>query len=833
MLRRARSRYHLLRPRTRRRAETTSLHLASAVIRLRPIQSVNLRTGRLLAAALCLLAGVRCGGRDAGRGESLLADPLAVETLTEQTVLSGPRSDGPNRFFGGWVPVTVQGRDGFFASADGASFQVVTLTPRERTLSSTVDTAASPGGRRPSQIDRGSTTLVPVVDPLSLRLPADLRPGRHLVEILPRTAGDPPLLVAAARIDPSLDGGSARIGDAGLIQSGPSLVDLVPRPAEPRSGGPHRLNKTGRPERAGSRLTGTVCPEDLLGGTGGFGLTVIGIGDRVLGRWQGGGALDRLRGCRRFALDLPHAGPDAGPDADGAPDPVRIRLSASEPDRAARWTVRWEGRAGTTATAGAAAEAPAPAPAGADSTPSPPRLVVVYLLDALRADFVGHLGGPDGITPVIDRLAREGFTFRSHRSNAPNTLPSMRELFTGRIYFNQKAWSRLGADRPTLADAFRRAGYRTGLFSGNQYVSASYGLARGFDHVSQESLYTPPPGVEVNRNAEQVQGAALAWLDSLPAGQPVFLYLHTIHPHNPYAPPPAFERRFTAGIPSTIRGTTGVLLGLQKGRRTATAADRERLRGLYAGSLAYNDAQIGRLLEALGERFAPEDTLVVVTADHGDELFDHGGTLHGYTLYEELLRIPLVVWGPGRVRIGATDRPTDTLDLHATLLDLARRYGAGPTAPGAPASQGRSLLPLLTRRADSSEGPGRLGERPGSGTRFAATWGVPGGIFALRDGPWKLIEVHGTERGSWMGLGPGRSRDRRYLFDLATDPGETDNLAGLDSVREQWLLARLNAWIAAQQAAIEDGAGRVDGEDAEPALNEAARKRLQALGYLN
>jgi arylsulfatase A-like enzyme len=245
--------------------------------------------------------------------------------------------------------------------------------------------------------------------------------------------------------------------------------------------------------------------------------------------------------------------------------------------------------------------------------------------------------------------------------------------------------------------------------------------------------------------------------------------------------------------------------------------------------LAYNDTQIGHLLEALRERFAPEDTLVVVTADHGEELFDHGGTLHGYTLYEELLRIPLVVWSPGRVRVGATDQPTDTLDLHATLLDLARRGGADPADPETPASHGRSLLPLLTRPAGSPGEPVQL-ESP---ARFAATWGVPGGIFALRDGPWKLIEVHGTERGSWMGLGPGRSRDRRYLFDLAADPEETENLAGLDSVREQWLLARLHAWIATQQADLENGADGADGEDAEPALDEAARKRLEALGYLD
>jgi len=407
----------------------------------------------------------------------------------------------------------------------------------------------------------------------------------------------------------------------------------------------------------------------------------------------------------------------------------------------------------------------------------------------------------------------------------------MRELFTGRIYLDQAAWDRFGPGRPALAEAFRRAGYRTGLFSGNQYVSATYCLARGFDYVSREALFDVKANRVVNRNAEQVHAAALDWLESVPRNEPVFLYLHTIHPHNPYAPPARFERRFTAGIPSDIRGSTETLVALEHGRRETTTADRERLRGLYAGSLAYDDVELGKLLAALGERYAPEETLVLLTSDHGEELFEHRGALHGYTLYEELLRIPLVVWAPGRIRTGETTRPTDTLDLHATLVDLAARFAKDGSAARGPTGEGRTLLPLLTGSAEAGD-PGNWQSPTLPEPRYAATWAVPGGIYAVREGQWKLIEVDGTERGSWMGIGPGRSRERRYLFDLAADPSETENLAGLDGVHEQWLRARLRAWIDGQRKETPSETEPSDADES-PELEEEARERLRALGYLN
>ena len=297
------------------------------------------------------------------------------------------------------------------------------------------------------------------------------------------------------------------------------------------------------------------------------------------------------------------------------------------------------------------------------------------------------------------------------------------------------------------------------------------------------------------------------------------MLFRSIHPHNPYAPPPGFARRFTAGIPSTIDGYTRTLLAIEKGRRATSPADRDRLRGLYAASLAYEDSELARLLGALRELYPLRETLLVLTADHGDELFDHGGVLHGFTLYEELLHIPLVVWAPGRVRPGETSELTDALDLHATLLDLL-----GPRPGTAPRGPGRNLFPLLTGRAS------HLASR----LHFAGAPNAAGGFAEVRDGRWKLIRVAGSRRGWGMGRGPGRTWSRDYLFDLATDPKESRNLAGTGGVEEQWLRARLRAWVHERKLAGRSAQGsRSSGGSGEgPALDEATRQQLEALGYV-
>jgi arylsulfatase A-like enzyme len=453
---------------------------------------------------------------------------------------------------------------------------------------------------------------------------------------------------------------------------------------------------------------------------------------------------------------------------------------------------------------------PSPEPAAPTNAvdAEPPSLVVVYVMDALRADFVGHLGGPEGVSPTLDRLAAEGMTFRDHHSVAPNTLPSTRALFTGRTVKHYRDNGRMPADGPpTLAERFQAAGYRTGLFSGNTYAGPKFRTDRGFDHVGRGLWIDPDSGF--NDNAALVQRAALEWLSSLPPGEKAFLYLHTLHPHNPYDPPPAMAAEWSRGIPSDLDGSTSTLRRIRRRQLDTSPADRDRLRALYAASLRYNDQILGPFLERLVQLRDAAETVAVLTSDHGEELFDHGGILHGYTLYDEATRIPLILWGPGRIPAAAVDAPTSTLDLHPTLTALCR------LPPADPEKGARDLLELAAGADDAAVG--RL--------LFAAAPSVRGGIYSARGRRWKAVRAPRMAMRWGMGYRLGRSWDVEYLFDLRADPGETVNRAGHGDLEAAWARSRLLAWIDR-----EVHLGTADGEP--PELDAETREQLRALGYL-
>ena len=254
---------------------------------------------------------------------------------------------------------------------------------------------------------------------------------------------------------------------------------------------------------------------------------------------------------------------------------------------------------------------------------------------ALRADHLDHLrdGRSDnvlGASPVLDRIADGGVTFTRHFAVAPNTVPSTKSLFTGQYYLLEGR-SKLPADGPeTLAELFSKAGYRTAAFSGNGNLSKRHGNLRGFEHFQRATAETRGnPGF--NNDAERVHAAALKWLDWLDQADDdkAFLYLHTIHPHNPFNPPEPFRSRFASLEGSKINGGTKTLLAIKRKEIAVSGPDRQRLKGLYAGGLAYNDSSLEGFFAELRRRYPAGEILFIVTSDHGEELFDHGGILHG------------------------------------------------------------------------------------------------------------------------------------------------------------------------------------------------------------
>ncbi|HYU31047.1 MAG TPA: sulfatase [Thermoanaerobaculia bacterium] len=735
-----------------------------------------------LALLLPLLLLTACGpSQPSGEVRLLLDGDHAPDVLTERKDVADPPALGGNRFLSGWWPWKNEGTLVLSPIVRRARVQIVNLEHRERTLVlDLLEEAASRGRKVRVEADGRNLGVFPLTDPVEVPLPADLPLGRVTLDL---SFDEGSRGVVAAAVRPILPEGKVKRWKADLIQSGVSLVEMV------------------RPVSGGETLMGSFIPPTNPQPGQRFDLIVAREDGSPIRRFTWAPSFwNRVRGTRSFAYRIG--------DIHGF---VRVRLWAHGVGPAGRWKeLRLVGESPERTQRTERTER--------TGTP-PPRLVILYVNDALRADAVGVLGGPPGISPTYDRLAREGLLFRAHRSVAPNTLPSTKALFTGRTFVSRGGWKLEPEDGATLAEMFRAAGYRTGLFSGNVYVSPAYKTDRGFEHVAEEvqidGLVGGAPAVieaPYNDNAERAHAAALAWLRTLRPGEKAFLYIHTIHPHNPYDPPEPFRSRFTQGIPSTIDGSTPTLTGIKALRVLPSEADKRRLRGLYRGSFSYNDDQLGRFLAQVAAFAPPRETLIAMTADHGEELFDHGGVLHGFTVFEELLRIPLVLWAPGRIEAGEVSARTDTLDLHATLLELC-----GLKPPGGHPAEGRSLFAVARDEDQDVE----------KEVRIAAASSVKGGIYAALSGKWKLVWAPRVGTGWGQGDGAGRSRDPEYLFDLDSDPKETTNLAGEGDYAVAWLRSRLLAWIENNR----------EEEEKEPAGSQAVDpetlNKLRALGYVN
>jgi len=716
---------------------------------------------------LCLVLGCS-GSTPKGPVRLLLDGNYAPDALVERRAVAWPPALEGNRFLTGWFPQKGAGGRALLPPVDGGSarLEIVNVEQKDRNL--VLNFANSPEELQGTvRVMAGGQDLgdLSLKNPFEVTLPLSKLPlGCVLVSLTFRA---PRVAVLAAAVRSVSEGGGVRAWGSKLFQKGPSIADLV------------------RPVTGGEVLVGSFVPPESPRSGQRFELTVEREDGKEAGSFSWTPRFWR-RGRQRFLLPVG--------DREGF---VRIRLRAlgGGPEG------YWEGL-------GLVGGAPvlSAKETAAVLKKEPPRLVVLYVMDALRADRLDCLGAKLGASTTCDRLAREGMLFSAHRSVAPNTLPSTKELFTGYAFVERGGWKLLPEDGQTLAEQFRAAGYHTGLFSGNPHVSAAFGTDRGFEHSAPEVLIDSYASAGYNDNAARVHAGALAWLRSLPAGSKAFLYLHTIHPHNPYDPPEPFRSRFTTGISSTIDGSTDTLTAVKQRKLEASPADRQRLAGLYTGSFAYDDAELGKLLTGLAAWAPPAETLVAVTADHGEELFDHGGVLHGYTLYEEMMRIPLILWAPERLRPVAVATPSNTLDLHVTLLELA---GLHPSAK----AEGRSLL------------GGAWDPRE---PRLASASSLKGGIYSASSGRFKIVLAPRTGLDWGQGEGLGRSRDPEYLFDLSKDPKETVNLAGSGDLEVAWLRSRLLGWIARGRMLPEKLR-----QELEQGLDRETQEKLHALGYAN
>ena len=263
--------------------------------------------------------------------------------------------------------------------------------------------------------------------------------------------------------------------------------------------------------------------------------------------------------------------------------------------------------------------------------------IVFISIDTLRRDHTSLYGYHRLTTPRLDTWARGGRVFDDAVSVSSWTLPAHFSMMTGVDPAGHGAThSRLAYNRhvPTLAALLRARGFTTHAITSASYVSPRYGFDDGFDGMDYDH----------NRRGFTVAQRAIAFLDQA-AERPFFLFLHFYDPHWPYDPPPPLLRLYAGGYAGPLLGKSRPLEGLS--RENTTAADLAYIHALYDGEIRYVDEQIGRVFQHLAIRGLEGSTLALVTSDHGEEFLDHGGWAHGRSLYEELIRIPLVLRGPG------------------------------------------------------------------------------------------------------------------------------------------------------------------------------------------
>ena len=382
--------------------------------------------------------------------------------------------------------------------------------------------------------------------------------------------------------------------------------------------------------------------------------------------------------------------------------------------------------------------------------------VVLVTLDTTRADHLGCYGYErEGASPRIDALAEEGVLFESAISQAAVTPVSHASIFTGLNPFNHGlrvmhsvSQNTLRPECVTLAEVLRDEGYETGAFVSAFPVTEYFGFRQGFDHFDEafdqsQGVVTEAGSVNTGsaqRHAGATTDRALAWMRE--RDEPFFLWLHYFDPHDPKVMPP----------PEELDGVS------------FPQKPRERLRAIYAFELTYMDRQLGRVFDELERMGLWDEAVVVVTSDHGEGLGDHDWWTHGL-LYQEQVRVPLVVKAPGIVRGHRVASVVRSIDILPTVGEL---LGLG--AEDLPVMDGASLVPLLRAERDD------LGLEAYSDSvaqmvyRFAPEM-APGIVDDKNDMHFAVVV-----EGRWKFIFHLGQRANSELYDLESDPQELRNL---------------------------------------------------------
>lgn len=486
----------------------------------------------------------------------------------------------------------------------------------------------------------------------------------------------------------------------------------------------------------------------------------------------------------------------------GAASGARVRLAlhnASPKGERFAWAVFGRPRILGRASSDPLRSLPAPAPADARADALRRGLaganVIYVILDAAGAAHFGAYGSTRATTPEIDRIAREGVLFEDAYSVATFTHLSMASAWTSTLpdqhHNGVLPNAPLPTERPTLAEVLARNGIHTAGFVSNGVAGPGFGLDRGFAEF--EEVYKGHGSY-----APAYRKILPGWLEAR-AARPFFLYLHFREPHFAYDPPPPFNTLFGPDAPLTREQKTKYdwITDLNWKRKSPSAAELDHLGRLYDGNLAAVDREIGALRRSLEAAGLWDRSMLVITSDHGDGLYEHEYVGHLDQVYEEQTRVPLVIKlpkgvGPSGRRVSGL---VDTLDVAPTIADA---FGLLAKDPGAAAFRGNSLLPAVLGRATRPYSLSRCaGEQP---------------KYGLREGDMKLV-YH-------------TARDSAELYDLRADPRERHDLSAERPVEAACYRQALGRLL------LEMRRGPRPSVQAEAELSPEQRENLKALGYL-
>ena len=479
--------------------------------------------------------------------------------------------------------------------------------------------------------------------------------------------------------------------------------------------------------------------------------------------------------------------------ASSAPRPPQAAAARARPRTAAR------ARPGLAAGALAALAAVAALGLAGCAARGRPNILLI-VIDTARADRFPWQGYGRPTAPRLDALAREGTVYLDAWSPAPWTVPAHASLFTGQypsLHHTDCGSLRLPDEAATLAETLRDAGYRTVGYVANPWLGSTYNFTQGFDTWVEtwSNLEEGSADTGATFNNEQIE-RYMRWYATTPdaRARPFFMFVNYLEPHLPYHPPEPERSRFLR--PGVDAARLERLMKVQHpdeiayilGRSDLTASDLAILSDLYDGEIAYVDRRLGEVFDLMRSLGLLDDTVVVVTSDHGENIGDHGLMDHRMSVDATLLHVPLLVRYPARVARGARNAdPVQTLDLYPSLLALA---GAAPPpdtvveAPPLPGIDGVS-----GRGARGPDDP-IIGEFAGPPSDFLQVMEkeFPGAdmrpfnrtLVSLRRAGWTI---------HWGSDG------RHTLFHVADDPAEARDLAASEPVRLDDMVRQVQAWL--------------------------------------